>query len=118
MEPIFENAVIHGIENSSNKINHIKMDIYTENGDLFFEVSDNGCGCDFDPLKTSSGDDSGRQHIGISNIVERIHLLFGDSYGLEFHSSSGIGTTVIIKLPVLKDRPDQDSKTLENEREE
>ena len=118
VEPIVENAVIHGIENSSNKINHIKMDIYTENGDLFFEVSDNGCGCDFDPLKTSSGDDSGRQHIGISNIVERIHLLFGDSYGLEFHSSSGIGTTVIIKLPVLKDRPDQDSKTLENEREE
>ena len=118
VEPIVENAVIHGIENSSNKINHIKIDIYTENEDLFFEVSDNGCGCDFDPLKTSSGDDSGRQHIGISNIVERIHLLFGDSYGLKFHSSSGIGTTVIIKLPVLKDRPDQDSKTLENKREE
>jgi len=45
--------------------------------------------------KTSSG-------IGLSNIHQRLHLSYGDGYGVTIHSAYGIGTTVTIKIPTIR----------------
>ncbi|MNG36302.1 hypothetical protein D3C84_1232890 [compost metagenome] len=39
--------------------------------------------------------------IGLSNINNRIKLLFGEGYGVEIESELGKGTTVIVKIPSI-----------------
>lgn len=40
---------------------------------------------------------------GLKNINKRIKLLYGDNYGLSFKSVYNYGTTVIIKIPPIKE---------------
>ena len=40
-----------------------------------------------------------RAHIGITNVNQRIHLRYGDPYGVFLYSEEGKGTTARIKLP-------------------
>ncbi|MNW02429.1 hypothetical protein D3C71_1982100 [compost metagenome] len=43
--------------------------------------------------------------IGLSNIHNRLKLLFGEQYGITIESRSGQGTTVTLKLPQLSSTP-------------
>ena len=38
-------------------------------------------------------------HLGLSNVNQRIRLLFGEMYGISISSVIGEGTTVVIKVP-------------------
>jgi two-component system sensor histidine kinase YesM len=49
--------------------------------------------------------------IGIYNVEERIKVYFGEKYGISFASKQGEGTTVTVKLPILK--PSDDIMLLE-----
>ena len=40
-----------------------------------------------------------RTHIGVSNVNQRIHLYYGDEYGLDIKSRQGEGTTIVITVP-------------------
>ena len=44
----------------------------------------------------------GLSHVALVNIQRRIHSYFGGEYGISVESTKGIGTTVIVKLPVLQ----------------
>jgi len=98
LQPLVENAVIHGIEPSS-QTGHIKIEIFIEKeGLLTLRVEDNGVG--FDPAKKAECGESHSNHIAIQNLSERIRLLYGPGYGLELHSAPGLGCTAIIRIPV------------------
>ncbi|MPM64687.1 hypothetical protein SDC9_111575 [bioreactor metagenome] len=43
-----------------------------------------------------------KQGIGLLTVDERIHIQYGDPYGLSITSEEGIGTTVWYALPVLR----------------
>lgn len=43
-----------------------------------------------------------KQSIGLKNIHSRIELYYGIGYGLSVKSKEKEGTTIMIKLPVLK----------------
>ncbi|CDN41427.1 hypothetical protein BN871_AH_00010, partial [Paenibacillus sp. P22] len=43
-----------------------------------------------------------RDHIGVSNVNERIELAFGSDYGVSIESEPGEGTTVAIKIPQVR----------------
>lgn len=90
LQPIAENAVRHGIINCEEGGT---VTIHTEeNKDAYvITVSDDGAG--FSCLK----DDEDIQHIGITNVRSRLAALCGGE--LEVHSTSGSGTTVIIRIP-------------------
>ena len=49
---------------------------------------------DHDPSDTKS--------IGLYNINQRIHLLYGEEYGLTLESEPGKGTTVVLTLPLTE----------------
>ena len=40
-----------------------------------------------------------RSHIGLSNVNQRIKLLYGEKYGLVITSKNDEGTSVVIELP-------------------
>ncbi len=104
LQPFIDNAIVHGIE-PGNKNGHIHLSIREEEGSLLCQVSDDGIGFDYEAsrLKLQNDDsdqDSKHTHIGIINIVKRIHILYGDQYGITIDSSPGKGTRVLMTLPI------------------
>lgn len=117
-QPIVENAVIHGCE--SRRMNTMIRVTGTISEHLvMFSIMDNGKGMDAEALEKlrsrvqetdnpaqqlqSSHNGSEKAHgIGLVNVNRRIKLKYGSEYGLQIDSSLGEGTTVSIRLPVLK----------------
>ncbi|HHT88398.1 MAG TPA: sensor histidine kinase, partial [Clostridiales bacterium] len=102
IQPIVENAFVHGLESKEGKG---KIDVVVELKErLIIQVIDNGKGMTETKLNEiiKSFNDYNRldsNHIGLSNVNQRIKLLYGDEYGLDIESTVGEGTTVRIELP-------------------
>ena len=101
IEPVVENAMIHGIEPKDDK-GYINVKIEQENNEiLLITVSDNGVG--FDKDKVISGEKEGSPKVGLMNINRLISNLYGSGYGITVDSKIGEGTKVVIKLPYLEE---------------
>lgn len=104
LQPIIENAIIHGIIPKSVP-GEISISIYSMGDKLYLIVRDNGAGIDqkeLEGLITKISSKKSNQSIGIYNIHNRIRLLYGEPYGLYLNSKFGIGTTVTILLPNIQ----------------
>lgn len=108
LQPIVENAILHGLEEVESG-GRIVVDIHrdTNNPDtLIIAISDNGCGMDADTLNNmrinlEKGNISKRYGIGLYNINQRIRLCYGTGYGLSIDSEEGSGTTVTARIRIM-----------------
>lgn len=103
IQPLIENALMHGIEPSVDK-GHIAISVKLDGSDIVIQVKDDGLGMTEDQLKkvvTGTRESSKGSGVGIMNVQERIRLYFGDPYGLHFASELEVGTTVTIRFPAL-----------------
>ncbi len=105
LQPIVENAVLHGLEAVSRK-GLLQITVRREEGYLRLTVRDNGLGIDEAGLSRlrsglyGSCDDAKERfdHIGLANIHRRIRLLYGEECGLTVESQEGMGTEVTIRI--------------------
>jgi len=101
LQPIVENAFLYGVsEKEENTI--ITITAWQEAEDLFLRISDNGEGLEEEKLtelRDSLHETQETNHIGISNVHQRIQLLYGPSYGLEIDSIKELGFSVTMRLP-------------------
>ena len=97
LQPVVENALIHGI---SPKRDGGKIDIYAENhGDkITIFVVDNGNGFPKDVLKRLREKDGSGRELGLRITDQRIKQYYGDGYGLEVVKSDYSGSTVSITI--------------------
>lgn len=103
IQPVVENAIVHGLERKQGKGN-IDVDILKEGGLLKIIIQDDGVGMDDDELNKvitalDKVDDMPGYRIGLRNVHQRIRLFYGDGYGIKIYSKSGNGTRVEIILP-------------------
>ncbi len=102
IQPVVENAFIHGLE---TKEGEGSIEIIVENREhLVITVIDDGIGMSEDKLKEikENLNDTrklNRSNIGLSNVNQRIKLLYGDDYGLTVESEEHKGTKVTIEIP-------------------
>lgn len=103
IQPFIENAFFHAF--NKKYTGHIQLLIARIDDCLVCEVVDNGDGMEANEHK-ASGNNKKNRHlfsgIGISNVNERIKLLYGEGYGTEIASRLGDGTRVKITLPIIK----------------
>ncbi len=109
-QPIVENSVHHGFEElDSGGIISIAARL---KGDMVrIEISDNGTGIPEEQLNRLQEQLQGRKKpgsVGLQNVYDRIHLHFGDKYGLELQDRKSGGVHVIIWVPVLMKKPQDD----------
>jgi two-component system sensor histidine kinase YesM len=106
IEPIVENAVIHGLE-PKEEAGHVSVRVYLQGNNLRIDVEDNGVGfvkdgaSDWEPIEATSS--SEHTQMGIKNTQRLINNLYGEEYGLTVRSEVGIGTVVSILLPLIKE---------------
>lgn len=103
LQPLVENAILHGLENKKGK-GKVTIKGYQKNGILIFEIIDDGVGIDAQKVKAlNSGYDfqTSAASIGIQNVNRRIKLYYGDEYGLHIKSKKGLGTKIILKMPLV-----------------
>jgi sensor histidine kinase YesM len=104
IQPLVENAIIHGF--SEDKDNQrIEISIFRTDECLQIEVFDNGKGMKQSQIEevinSKRKSKSPYNSIGIHNIQERINLFFGEKYGLSFESDEDKYTKAIVSIPVL-----------------
>lgn len=103
VEPLVENAVVHGVEKKLGKgIIHIR--IYRRNDSIYFEITDNGNGFEYVPQNWSNFESiamrkQGHNNIGLINTHKRVKLIYGEPYGIEIESEFGAGAKVTLHIP-------------------
>lgn len=124
IQPIVENAFVHGIE--GEKANgKIDIKVFYRSGQVIIEVSDNGQGIPADKLrellaKLEKNDTSSGKSIGLTNVNKRIKMYHGKQYGLTVETTFGHGTAIRITLPqkadenIMKRLPEKYSEISEN----
>lgn len=106
LQPLIENAIVHGLERISGP-GLLKVAAAFDQGDVLIVIRDNGVGMEEERLQSiredlaRASDTLGEAHIGIKNVHERIQYYFGEQYGVRIESESGVGTTVTIRIPAL-----------------
>ncbi len=111
LQPILENSIIHGTELKLGAGNLYIRFACTEDR-LIICVSDDGVGMDEEKLaalnrklgRANGSLNSSEEKGGIAlvNVNNRIHLIFGDEYGMHVYSVQQRGTDVEITIPLTE----------------
>ena len=96
LQPLVENSIRHGL---SGKLDGgvIRLGCHAENGRIRLAVEDDGVGIPEARLATLL-----EQGIGVSNVNERLKVLFGNDYRMYVDSRPDGGTRIEIEIPELQ----------------
>ena len=96
LQPVIENSVKHGLANKI-KGGTIWLRTWLEGSKLNILIEDDGLGIAESKLATLF-----EQGIGVSNVNERLRVLFGTGYRMLVDSKPGEGTRTRIEIPELE----------------
>ena len=110
LQPVVENSIIHGLERKMGEGTVRIIMTYTDKR-ILIQISDDGVGMQpeiyekinqqlnqpvFESIQMSSN-----KGIALVNVNNRIHLIFGEEYGMTLNSTPGVGTDMYIQLPLV-----------------
>jgi two-component system LytT family sensor kinase len=101
LQPIVENSIKHGL---ANKVEGgmVRLRIWLEGTRLHILVEDDGLGIPEERLANIF-----EQGIGVSNVNERLRVLFGPGYRMRIDSRPGEGTQTLMEIPELENFADE-----------
>ena len=117
LQPLVENAIMHGLEKKVGR-GKITIQAYATENRLVFTITDDGIGIEEEKLRYLNDcllnyqkpvhRENTRYHVGIAllNINKQIKLKFGERYGLYISSTPKVYTAVELVLPALDARPE------------
>ncbi len=109
LQPIIENAIVHGIEELADDTTIYVKGIH-EGDDCTIEITDNGRGMNEEELdilmkkisgeiQTGGGSGNG---IGLKNVQDRLRMEFGEQYGISVATREGCYTKVCVRIPMRR----------------
>ncbi len=106
LQPLVENALYHGIKYKRAK-GYIHIHGEKEGDSIHLTVRDNGIGMDQAELEFLRREicrpcQETEKGFGLANVNERIHMYFGEEYGLRISSTKGKGTIVEVTIPAVR----------------
>ena len=111
LQPLVENAVLNGmVENIRPGTVSVRIRHLADTKQLEIVTSDDGTGMDEEKLASVRKlleKPKENESIGISNIVMRLRLVYGDQYSMRIDSRSGEGTEVTVIIPDHIDTEDE-----------
>lgn len=117
LQPILENSIIHGTEQKIGTSN-LRISFEATGSRLIIRISDDGVGMDEETLAKLNGrlrrngnnivdhEEEKKGGIALANVNNRIHLIFGEEYGMHVYSILHKGTDVEITIPFTPNEPE------------
>lgn len=102
IQPLVENAIVHGLEPKEGKGKLIVQVIPSDEAVMEISIIDNGIGLESIPEIQNiqpSGQDT-HTHVGLRNLDKRLELLFGPDARLRIDSVPKKCTTISFKIPI------------------
>jgi two-component system, sensor histidine kinase YesM len=109
IQPLLENAIVHGYRSDGTFQIIVSATLTPDSEGLLITIADNGKGIPQDELQKISREllDSqdaniasiNNARVGLSNVNNRLRLIFGDNSGINLRSAIHEGTIVDIRLP-------------------
>ena len=103
-QPFIENAIIHGYAD----IHHggfLQIQITsTDSENIQFMIRDNGNGMSKQRVEEVFYSNGSNASIGVSNVMTRLELYYGNKYHLNVESQEGKGTVIKIVIPKISGR--------------
>lgn len=118
LQPLIENAYIHGLKSKSGEITISSRCL--EDGRLQIEIRDNGIGMSPERLeqllahleqtsgKPSATESGALSGIGIHNVFERLRLIYGMNFDYNIDSWPDQGTQIVLRFPGKAGKAEQD----------
>jgi two-component system sensor histidine kinase YesM len=108
LQPLVENALLHGIRKAKDKRGSIRIAAELEQDTLLLSVTDDGIGMEEEtarkllllPRPDKRADGSGSSY-GLYNVNERIRIFAGEQYGLSIETIPGQGTTIYVRVKAI-----------------
>jgi two-component system LytT family sensor kinase len=100
LQPLVENAVRHGLSRKPG-VGTITIIARDAGAECQITVEDDGVGMDPAVLAGPgvADDTEAGQHVGLSNVDDRMRVVFGDQFGLVVETAPGAGTKVSMRVP-------------------
>lgn len=111
LQPIVENAIVHGIETVKNGAVHLH--VFHDDDNVYLQVKNNGKNMDAAKLaqiqamlENEDAPDQSTDHrsIGIRNVNQRIKLVYGEEYGLKIEQTEEGLVISTITIPYKENR--------------
>jgi len=96
LQPLVENSIKHGL---SRKVGQGRITIRAAHRarHVVIEVADNGVGIPSERIGTTAA----KGGIGLSNVNERLRVIYGANCQLRLHSVAGEGTVAWMEIPEI-----------------
>ncbi|OXM83069.1 sensor histidine kinase [Paenibacillus rigui] len=100
LQPIIENSIQHGFNNRRSG-GTIDLQVLQEQGKLHIIIQDNGVGMNMDSIQQSMvHQTTSKKGYALYNIVNRLHLYYGEAASIEMFGSPGGGSRTDLWIPL------------------
>lgn len=107
IQPLVENACVHGVEAISNHRLVETCAVIRENR-LMITICDNGSGISekklYELREMLKGDKKPAEGVGLYNVYQRLALYYGREFALTISSKSGQGTRIDVTIPIRRSK--------------
>ena len=103
LQPLIENAIIHGIFEKPSKCGRLAVAVRREPDGIRITIEDDGVGMDeatLAALREALQKEQMEGHYGLQNVLRRCRIEYGEKACLSIDSTLGAGTCVTLTLPV------------------
>lgn len=108
LQPIVENAIVHGID-KGNGYGTISLIGKKQDNHMLIQIQDDGAGMSAGQLQSllnrkfqMTTTEEGTGGTGLMNVHRRIALRYGNQYGVTIESNLKQGTTITLTLPLIE----------------
>ena len=112
LQPIVENSITHGFQRKRKPcILFIQGQVNEESGILLLKIADNGIGIPLEKIQEieqryfQEGDALHNDHIGLDNVLRRLHLFYGKDFGFSLRSQENHYTVITLYIPNFPSEP-------------
>ncbi len=102
IQPLLENAIIHGLDDCIRD-GEIEVAVMEQDKNIEISVSDNGKGMSAETIDQilSKKYVNSNKSIGMTNVLQRLELFYGESTLMDICSELGAGTKITVTLPKM-----------------
>lgn len=120
LQPLVENAIVHGIQKSDTGRGTVVISIYRKGNLLVYDIRDDGVGADSDRIHEILNGKLIKEHslegFALENIQSRLTLAYGPAYGISYQPRDGGGSVFTVTQPYISGNGDDTNAEADDRR--